>query len=361
MPSAWDLIPEEEEKELHRIRLLSVEERPFKRITKRLTRVNQIFQDRVQNHVTPPPDVPGTGPRPSAQEKNANHQREMAQLKEEINMDFAAFDSSITRIQFLMDANQRERERYAGDKIRIIQEAQMVRDKTADLRVQLDQAKAALAQRRKFDELADRIKRSKMLKPRDEQHKNLRNLEEECRKLERESGSYAATWKDRREQFDKIIEEGMQLRRLIRDEKDDFDRREGMEEGEEEGETATQCGQTPRPVSQGNASPNPELIVTHSQSRGGETPRPYSSGGRSIRAPTPPLERPEGLKPLPSTLGGSSRTRTTPQAPLRELSLTRPADDGEIEEGENVDMDGSNGQTHSKMQSPEADEKMDTT
>ena len=361
MPSAWDLIPEEEEKDLHRIRLLSVEERPFKRITKRLTSVNQIFQDRVQNHATPPPEGPGSGPKLSAQDKNAIRQREMTQLKEEINMDFAAFDSSITRIQFLMDANHRERERYAGDKIRIIQEAQTVRDKTAELRVQLDQAKAALAQRRKFDELADRIKSSKMLRPRDEQHKNLRNLEEECRKLERESGSYAATWRDRREQFDKIIEEGMQLRRLIRDEKDDFDRREGMEEGEEEGETGTQCGQTPRPISQGNASPIPELTVTNPQSRGGETPRPHSSGGRSIRAPTPSDDRPEGLRPLPSRLGELSRAASTPQEAIRELSPNRAADEGEIEEGEDVDMGESNDQTGSKMHSPAAGEKMDTT
>ncbi|KAJ2899311.1 hypothetical protein MKZ38_003301 [Zalerion maritima] len=358
--SAWGFPTEEEEKELHKIRLLNVEEKPFKRITKRVNAIKALVQERVRHPMTPPPDGAADAEAPASattngDEKQTPNMEQTAAMKEELTLDFSAFDSSIARIQFLMDANVRERQRYAADKGRIMDEAQSVRDNTAELRVQLEQAKATLAQRRKFDELADKTTSSKMLRPRDEQHVNLKKLEEECEDLESESESYAVTWRERREQFNKIIEEGMQLRRLIRDEKDDFDRREGMEDGEEEGETASQGGQTPRQVGHGNTSPNQDVTGnSQSQSRGGETPRPHSSGGRSNRANTPNPDRQDGLKPLPSRVGEIARSGS--RAASREASPNHGEDEGEIEEGEDVEMGG----PRITVDSPRAGDKMDT-
>lgn len=115
-----------------------------------------------------------------------------------------------------------------------------MRDNTSDLRVQLEEAQKTLALRKEYDQLAEKITSNRLLKPRAEQHSNLEKLNEEIAELERESQDYAQTWSERREQFGKIIEEGMQLRRLIRDEKEEVERREGMEDDGEDGDITSQ-------------------------------------------------------------------------------------------------------------------------
>jgi hypothetical protein len=231
--ASWDLLDEKAEFDLHKSRLLAVEERPFKRITKRLSST---------------PSLVATG----TPLKTPDTAAEL--LKEDFTLDFAAFDSSLVRLQFLHDANARERERYRDDQERILRECQAARDTNAQLREQLEGARATLAQRRRFDEMADKITSNRLLRPREEQVTNLAKLEEECRELERESETYSVTWKERRDQFNRIMEEGMLLRRQIRDEKEEVDRREGMNEGGED-ETA---GQTPRPEQSRNGSPSPD-------------------------------------------------------------------------------------------------------
>jgi len=111
--------------------------------------------------------------------------------------------------------------------------AQAVRDNTADLRVQLEEAQRTLALRKEYDELAEKITSKPILQSQVDQHANLAKLNAEIGDLQRESEEYAETWVQRREQFGRIIEEGIQLRRLIRDEKEEVERREGMEEGED--------------------------------------------------------------------------------------------------------------------------------
>lgn len=112
-----------------------------------------------------------------------------------------------------------------------------MRDNTTDLRTQLEEAQRTLALRKEYDELAEKITSNRLLRPREDQHANLEKLNAEIAELERESQEYAQTWAERRQQFGRIIEEGMQLRRLIRDEKEEVERREGMEE-REDGEEA---------------------------------------------------------------------------------------------------------------------------
>lgn len=173
-------------------------------------------------------------------------------------MDFAAFESSIIRIQFLLTSNIKERERYATEKVKIQNAAQAVKNNTADLHLQLEDAQRILAVRKEYDELTEKITSNRLLKPRDEQQNNIEKLNTEIAELERESQDYAHTWAERREQFGKIIEEGMQLRRLIRDEKEEVERREGMEgqEGTEAEHKGNSSGlNTPGIESTGGTTP----------------------------------------------------------------------------------------------------------
>lgn len=244
---------------LHKSRLLNVEEKPFKRITKRLLAPASPAIVPPQLPPTPPPDASAADEKAATQETvNQQQLNERRQWREDALLDFAAFESSIIRIQFLLTNNIQERERYAAEKVKIQATAQTVRDNTADLRVQLEDAQRTLALRKEYDDLAEKITSNRLLRPREDQHQNVTKLNAEIAELEQESQDYAQTWAERRQQFDKIIEEGRQLRRLIRDEKEEVERREGMEE-REEGDDDHRGGSsglgTPRPGSGGGSSP----------------------------------------------------------------------------------------------------------
>ncbi|KAL2180333.1 Tho complex subunit 7-domain-containing protein [Thermothelomyces heterothallicus CBS 202.75] len=288
--ASWGLLDDKEETELHKSRLLNVEEKPFKRITKRLNSLHSITTARARQAPTPPPDSNGTSQQqrdgtPAPGSSDDSTLPDLAQLKEDITIDFAAFDSSIARLQFLLTANERERERYAAERERIVAASHAVRDNTAQLRVQLEQARATLAQRREFDALADAITSNPSLRPRAEQEANLRKLRDEIAELEAEREAYGVTWHERREQFARIMEESMRLRRLIRDEKEEVERREGMDDDE--------VGATPRPSGTGSreGSPKPEAgLAPKSAPESGDaegTPRPVSVGGRSPARDSP--------------------------------------------------------------------------
>ncbi|KAK1600270.1 tho complex subunit 7 [Colletotrichum navitas] len=323
--ASWNLLDDKEEQELHKTRLVNIEEKPFKRITKRLVSITTIANSQLKQQPTPPPeDANGEGETDgdtSKHEAAAKTLREIDQIKDDLTLDFAAFDSSIARLQFLLDANVRERERYKADQQRILEECQSVRANNARLREQLEGARATLAQRKEYDKLANALM-AKGLRPRGEQESNLKKLEEEIRDLEKESETYAVTWRERRDQFSKIMDEGMLLRRQIRDEKEEVERREGMnEDGEEDGE-ASRDGQTPRHVSSGNVTPHPDS---------GAAPRPTSAlDGQSE-------EQADGLKPRPGGTGSFSRSGSA--VPSQKGTPGPQHDDDEIEEGEDVEMD----------------------
>ncbi|KAG6010673.1 hypothetical protein E4U21_005172 [Claviceps maximensis] len=250
MAASWDLMDEKSEAELHKSRLLNVEEKPFKRITKRLSSVSSVVSTATRRNASTQNGGSDGG--------ETGNRVGQDNLKEDLTLDFAAFDSSIARLQFLHHANQRERERYAADQQRILAECQAVRTSNGQLREQLESARATLSQRKKFDDLAEKITSNRLLRPREDQLANLSKLDEECKELERESETYKETWKERREQFNRIMEEGMMLRRQIRDEKEEVDRREGMnEEGEDEAD-GDRDGTTPRPDPSGEATPRPD-------------------------------------------------------------------------------------------------------
>ncbi|KAG7114353.1 hypothetical protein HYQ45_016610 [Verticillium longisporum] len=291
--SSWELLNDAEENELHKSRLLNIEEKPLKRITKRLAAISTIIATKAAQQPTPPPDAADADAMaaPASVDPGALH-RERALLREDLALDFAAFDSSIARLQFLLDANERERARYAADQQRILDECRP------------------------------------MLRPRDDQRVALRKLEEECAGLERESDTYNDTWAERKEQFARIMDEAMRLRRQIRDEKEEVERREGMnEDGEEDGEVSRAGGSrgtTPRP--EGDAG----------------TPRPNGTSGGRTPAPESQAEEGHGLKPRPEALGSLSRGGSL--APSQAGTPRHQADDDgddDIEEGEDVEMDDS--------------------
>lgn len=319
--ASWDLLDDKVEADLHKSRLLNVEEKPFKRITKRIGLVSNLV---------------GATAKPSSTSQNGDHaspKSSIELLKEDLMLDFAAFDSNISRLQFLHDSNARERERYQADQQRILAEGQAVRASNVQLREQLEEARATLAQRKKFDELAEKITSNRLLRPRDDQIANLAKLEEECKELERESETYSETWKERREQFNRIMDEGMQLRRQIRDEKEEVDRREGMNEGADDDDGAERGGQTPRIEQNDSATPRPEGDSQLKPDAEGGTPRPSTSNGGRTPARDTPI--PDSLQP---TTGSVSRSGSRPGS---RNGTPAPAadDDGKAEEGEDVEMD----------------------
>ncbi|KAM0342755.1 hypothetical protein ACHAPU_009247 [Fusarium lateritium] len=317
MASSWDLLDPEEEVELHKTRLLNVEEKPFKRVTKRLNIVSQLLlsSDTAANRANRSEDI----------------KPKLHQLKEEVNLDFDAFGSSIARIQLLHNANAKERERYKTEEDRILAEGQAVRQNNIQLREQLEAAQATLAQRKKFDELAEKITSNRLLRPREDQITNLAKLEDECRELERESETYSETWRERREQFNRIMEEGMLLRRQIRDEKEEVDRREGMNEDAEDEAEVDKVEQTPRNEPSGNATPHPDGDSQMKADADAGTPNPEAlNGGRTPMRDTP---GPDTLKPQPDRIGRGDTSRDASPMP--------PNDEHKAESGEDIDMDDS--------------------
>lgn len=378
--ASFQLLGQREEDELHKTRILNIEEKPFKRITKRLLAPGALISTPLVLPPTPPPDTRST---PEAvAEQEATQQRlldERRQFQEDVLLDFAAFDSSIARFQFLRNSNERERERYAAEKLRILEAAQDVKDNTAELRVKLESARATLDQRKGFDKLAEKITNNRMLRTREEQAANLQKLEEECRELEKEREQYGETWAERREQFGRIVEEGVRLRRLIRDEKEEVERREGMgdagEEDGEVGEAGSRDGQTPKHES-GEATPRPDGASTP-RARGASTEaessykssklKPVSnsysrSNSRaSSRAGSRGGSRPGSRAASPT---GSERRRQIAEegdAVMADAAVDSPMADADsaVEEGEEVEIPKVTVREPSASSSGE--DKMDTT
>lgn len=396
MASEWQLLDPEDENQLHKSRLFSIEEKPFKRITKRLATITQLANSKLRQTATPPPETT-TAHKPTEasdgeQQEDQQQQNQQvdtedasnnnssssdaidfAQLKEDITLDFAALDSTIGRLQFLQSANTAQRARYAAERLTIHATCTRVRDNTTHLRTQLLAAQATRAQRDAWDVRARAILEHSNKALQEERGKastNIAKLEAECATLEAESEAYAETWRERRAQFSRIMEESMRLRRLIRDEKEEVERREGMddedkdevEQSSEQQQLQQQQQTTPRPGSaSGNATPRPEvgggLVVVKS---GGEsTPAASGSmGGRTpLRVDSPAPSMGEGgaggLKPPPEASGGFS------QAGSRSVSREpSPAVGGGEQQEEDVEMGDSSREERTTTTIQSAD-KMD--
>jgi chromosome segregation ATPase len=292
--------------------------------------------------LTPPPEQ--TNAESDATAIEAEKQKRLEEwrhFREDVSLDFAAFEGSIARVQFLLTSNEQERQRYATERVQILSTMQSVRESTSDLRNQLEEAQRLLALRKTYDELTDKITSNRLLKPREDQSANLQKLRLEIADLENESKDYAKTWAERREQFGRIVDEGMQLRRLIRDEKEEVERREGMQKGEDGDETdvaskgKNSSGNTPGPDSD---------AVTPSHQSENENGRPSALQ----------VEKPgaRGVSPLRQVTaaqgdGIGSAPRDTDMLDEGEISAGSDGELSELEEGEELPDD--------------FNEKMDTT
>ncbi|KAJ5178811.1 hypothetical protein N7492_002021 [Penicillium capsulatum] len=322
--ASYGLLAQQEEDALHKSRLLNVEEKPFKRISKRLLNPESVVVANAAHPPTPPPEEAD----PEAETAGSEKQKrldEWRNFREDVMLDFAAFEGSIARIQFLLTSNEQERERYATEKLRILSTMQSVRENTTDLRVHLEEAKRLLASRKEYDELAEKITTNRLLKPRADQQTNLQKLETEIADLEKESKDYATTWSERREQFNRIMEEGMQLRRLIRDEKEEVERREGMQEDEDGDEgDATSKGKTseansPRPEADGPTQPQ------QSQDESGKLYVESSSG--------------RGTSPLRQVTSAAGKTAEQEDTNMMDEGEVTAEDSDGLEEGEELPDD----------------------
>ncbi|OAP63997.1 hypothetical protein AYL99_03224 [Fonsecaea erecta] len=300
--ATFTVLDQAEEDKLHATRLLGIEERPFKRVSKRLlaptTPINAFLarpspsaDDDNDNDNDDPP-----APESSSAEQHEQFLQSLTRFREDIILDFAAFESSIARTAFLRAANTRERERYATEKLKIEQTANDVRANLSHLRVQLDAAQKTLAVRKTYDVLAEKITRDEKLRvTRAEQHVNLEKLKAEIEELERESAELKVAWGERREQFDRVMQEGTRLRRVMRDEKEpdpegekddaDHERERDGDDGERERDGLSTAG-TPRP--------------------GDDAPTPFPAGLRGSGALTPRSHMQEG----PASTGGATPRRT---------------------------------------------------
>lgn len=320
---------------LHLTRLLNVEERPFARVSKRLLSRDALVRSFPAQSPTPPPDETAVDEAAAAVEAERQKQeQERRQWREDVMLDFANLESTFIRIEFLKKSNQRERERYAAEKLNILDTAQTVRNNTADLRIQLADAQRTLALRKEYDALANKITNNRMLKPREEQHANLEKLNAETADLEQEGRDYAQTWVERREQFDKIVGEGRQMLRIIRGEKDESEKEEGMEDAEDQEGAASKGENTPRPE-MGGATPLP------AQDGDAPTPGSQSQGGTKtlgVASGLPSLEVSAAPTPAKDTDMAEVEAGETPQTGHVSEAEEGEAAEDSLEDGEHMDM-----------------------
>jgi hypothetical protein len=169
-------------------------------------------------------------------------------------------DMSILRMKFSGRSNETERERYKNKKEHIQKTSQSIRDNTVELRANLEAAKDMLAQRKKYDELTEKITSSKVLKARDEQAISHAKLDEEINELQEEVEGFKKMWAERRGQFSMLVGEGRLMLSKIKEDKEEAERKDMMNDGDDvedgEGSTTRELSHvgTPRP-DPGNATP----------------------------------------------------------------------------------------------------------
>ncbi|KAI9712420.1 MAG: hypothetical protein M1820_001633 [Bogoriella megaspora] len=357
---------------LHPQRLMSVEEKHFKRLRQGLLNPRSLISTAAS--LPSPPPEPATDDDTQANPVDGL----TSKWREEVLLECHAFESSIIRIELLQQSNARERERYASEKLRIEQTAEAVRKNTMHLRTQLKEAQKTLEVRKKYDQLADKIMSNKALKAREDQNANLEKLNGEISELEKESRNYAQTWVERREQFGRIVEEGRQMLKLIRDEKEEAERKEGMEGGGsgDEGDSSERRGGsrsgsrqgTPRP---GGSTPRPDGAATPRPDAGGTTPmhgehltpqpKPLPSNRSRLGISSPTLSSSRQSSPARQEQEQQQVNNKADVVMLEVPTNGTPAADTEIEEGEEEEGeapdDGASGGEASEGEAPEAMEE----
>ncbi|KAF2650962.1 hypothetical protein K491DRAFT_666440 [Lophiostoma macrostomum CBS 122681] len=327
----FEYLSQYDEDELHNIsRLLAIEARPYQHITTRLLKDDGLNRARPLQLPSPPPDASAADEAAAARERERNQQlASIRSWQQDILNEIQILDFRVLRAEHTTSSNQAERERYAAEKTAITAKQQAVRENIEELRVQLVEAKETLAIRKTYDELTEKITNSKMLKPRDEQAAAHAKLDEEISELQQEVESSKNTWAERRTQFGRIEEEAKEMLRMIKDEKEEAERKEGMmKDDAEDGE-----GSTSRGGASQVGTPRPD---------GGATPMHISNddASQSLKVPQDrlaPLSRGNSVAPSP----GKSGAEDTPMADSSTADAQADDSSGpeEGEEAEDGQMD----------------------
>ncbi|KAF1848666.1 uncharacterized protein K460DRAFT_375489 [Cucurbitaria berberidis CBS 394.84] len=346
----WGLLSQADEDALHNVsRLLAVEARPYIHAAGRLLKSDFFDDARPKQLPSPPPDASAAEEAAAAVAIEREQQAHDIELwRKDIMNELSLLDFAILRSEFTTNSNHTERERYAVEKDGITAKQQHVKNTIEELREQLVEAKETLAVRKTYDELTEKITSSKMLKPRDEQAIAHAKLDEEIAELEYEVQSAKNTWSERRTQFGRLDEEAREMLRMIKDEKEEAERKEGMmKDGDEDGEHE---GSTSRGDVSHVGTPRPE---------GGLTPVHLSQSGEgSSMLRVPPQDR---LKPLSrevSVVASPARSgvvEDTDMADSGANSGDANADDSSgLEEGEDLEDGEDDGEDRSASKMDES-------
>lgn len=325
---------------LHNVsRLLAVEARPYTHVAGRMLKPGFFEDARPKQLPSPPPDASAADEEAAATVAARDKQIHAIEIwRKDIMNELALLDFAIVRAEFTTNSNHEERQRYAVEKTSIEAKQAHVRTTIEELRVQLVRAKETLAQRKIYDELTEKISSSKMLKTRDEQALAHAKLDEEIAELEHEVQSAKNTWSERRTQFGRIEEEARGMLRMIKDEKEEAERKEGMmKDGDEEGER------------DGTDSRGDISHVGTPRLDGGMTPVDASQGGEGSSAlKVPPQDKLKPISPEASIAPSADKLGVTEDAEMADPGVTSgdaDADDSSgIEEGEDLEDGEDEGQ-----------------
>lgn len=185
-------------------------------------------------------------------------EKEITDWREAMLLDFSALESSMVRIQLLQRSNEQERERYAAEKVRIMETAVAIKNNTGELRLQLEQAKQTTEERKKYDVLANKIFSNKMLKSRDEQLQMHEKLQKEIAEQEQEAEEYAKAVAARREYYFGAVKIALKGMRAIQHPEQPHDDEMKEVEGDEELEGSRRDGsRAPSRSREGTGEPTP--------------------------------------------------------------------------------------------------------
>ncbi|KAH8724422.1 Tho complex subunit 7-domain-containing protein [Phaeosphaeriaceae sp. PMI808] len=325
----WGTLPQHEEDALHNVsRLLAVEARPYMHVAGHVLKPGFFENARPRQLPSPPPDASAADEEAAAMVVEREQEIHKVELwRKNIMNELSALDFAILRAEFTTTSNLTERERYAVEKDGITAKQQHVKDTIEELRVQLVEAKETLAVRKTYDELTEKISSSKMLKPRDEQALAHAKLDEEIAELEHEVRSAKDTWSERRAQFGRIEDATREMLRMIKDEKEEAERKEGMmKDGDEEGEGE---GSTSRGDASRVGTPRPD---------GAMTPiHPSQSGEGSSSLKVPPKDRLHPLSRDTSVAPSPARSGAVEDTEMADQGANSDGDSSGLEEGEDLE------------------------
>lgn len=273
--SSFTVLSQADEDDLHAKRLLNIEEKPYKRVQKRLLAPTNPIQTYLRlpiatsstsdENVTSDADVddatqdsndiPNGGhahiTQASSQEDTESYLKQLQTFTHQTLHDFSALKTSLARLQFLLNSNAAERERYSSQTSTITEQHSQITSETTVLRSRLDEARSRLEQRKAYDELAKKVlyvngRDGARSKTREELGRESERLRSEIEELEREGEELKGQWKERREALSKVNVETERLRRVVRGEPEIVEREEearsedegedGENEGDEQGE-----------------------------------------------------------------------------------------------------------------------------